>query len=74
MNTLQATSIPDSADQLPEFHVERQLWRLPIGQEFEDFWPEFCSLVASGQVPEDFAGPGIISRCVIGWAKAKGAA
>lgn len=33
------------------------------------YWPEFCRMAAAGQVAEDFAGPGVISRCVIGWAK-----
>lgn len=33
------------------------------------YWPEFCRLVAQEKVAPDFAGPGIISRCVIGWAK-----
>jgi hypothetical protein len=33
------------------------------------YWPQFVELVKAGEVKEDFAGPGIISRCVIGWAK-----
>lgn len=33
------------------------------------YWPQFRQLVAEGKVPQDFAGPGIISRCVIDWAK-----
>lgn len=33
------------------------------------FWPSFCQLVAQNKVDLDFAGPGPISRCVIGWAK-----
>lgn len=33
------------------------------------YWPEFCRLAAADQVPKDFAGPGIIGRCVLGWAQ-----
>jgi len=33
------------------------------------YWPEFCRRVAQSLVADDFAGPGIISRCVIDWAR-----
>jgi hypothetical protein len=52
MNTTQATPIPDCADDRPPFNVKRQLWRLPIGEIFQD---------AGGQRFEKIAE--IINRC-----------
>lgn len=51
---------------------------IALGRELEQiknacrasvYWPDFRAQVQAGTVHEDFAGPGIISRCVIGWAK-----
>ncbi len=35
----------------------------------DPYWPEFCDLVAAGRVRDDFAGPGVLGRVVLGWAR-----
>lgn len=48
---------------------QNALERIKANCRSSSCWVQFCQEARAGKVHEDFAGPGVLSRVVIGWAK-----